>query len=121
MTKRGRTWSIELTCVGLQFRWKKTGRETLARSVPFMVDLEREPDNRHDENAIKVVIASDFKLTRLRGKQLGYIRAKTAEQFAPWFDEGQIEVVKIWVTDINPATGDATLDCRFRDLRKAGK
>jgi hypothetical protein len=108
-------------CVGMQFRWKMTGRETLARSVPFLADLEREPDNPMDENAIKVIIAGDKKLTALKGKHLGYLRAKTAEQFAPWFDEGQIEVVKIWVTAINPQSGDATLDCRFRDLRKAGK
>jgi hypothetical protein len=115
MTK-GRTWSIELECVGMQFRWKKTGRETLARAVPFKVDLEREPDNKHDENAIKVVIASDFKLTKLRGSQLGYLRKETAEQFAPRFDAGTIETAKVWVTDINVDHGNADLDCRFRDI-----
>jgi hypothetical protein len=73
-----KTWSSELTVVGLQFRWKMTGRETLARSVPFKVELEREPDNEHDENAIKVNIASDFKLTKLRGRQLGYLRANVS-------------------------------------------
>lgn len=116
--KKGRTWSIELECVGLQFRWKKTGRDTLARSVPFKVDFEREPDNVNDPNAIKVILASDHKLTRLRGSHLGYLRRQTAELFAPKLDNGTMEVVTIWVTDIDVEHSNATLDCRFRDLPK---
>ena len=123
MTKR--TWSIELECVGMQFRWKKTGRETLARSTPFLADLEREPDNPMDADAVKVIITSDFKLTALRGRQLGYLRSgykegkeKAAQLIGSRLDAGTIEVVNIWVTHIDPFNGNATLDCRFRDLPK---
>ena len=113
---RKRAWEIELTVVGLQFRWTKSGREVLARSCPFPVDLEREPDNKHDENAVKVVIAADYKLKKLRGKHLGYLRRQAAEQMAPRLDRGTLEVVKLWVTDIDPAMGEATMACRFRDI-----
>lgn len=113
---RGKTWTIELECVGLQFRWKKTGREMLARSVPILVDLVREPDNPSDENAIKVVIAWKFKFKGLRGRQLGYLRKSTASLFAARLDAGTLEVVKIWATAIDAEHGNATLDCRFRDL-----
>lgn len=116
-----KTWSIELTVVGLNFRWTREGRITLARSVPFKVALEREPDNEYDENAIKVVIASDFKLTKLRGKQLGYIRKNSAALIAPRFDAGTLEPVKLWVTEVDPFYGDAQMDARFRDKRPAKK
>ena len=124
MTKRrGRTWTIELSAVGLQFRWTKDGRELLARSVPFPVDFEREPDNAKDSDAVKVVIAADYKLTKLRGKHLGYLRSgykdgteKAAQLIAPRLDRGTLEVVKLWVTEIDADSGVATLDCRLRDI-----
>lgn len=116
--KKGRTWSIELTVVGLQFRWKKTGRETLARATPFKVDLEREPEHTHDENAIKVVIASDFKLKKLAGSHLGYLRRQAAEHMAPRLDNGTLEVVKMWVNEIDADKGEATVAARFRDIEK---
>ena len=113
-----RTWSAELTVVGLQFRWKKDGRETLARAVPFKVELEREPDNKYDENAVKVNIVSDFKLTKLRGKQLGYLRANIAALLADKLDKGTVEPVKLWVTEIDVLDGTAQLSARFRDVAK---
>jgi hypothetical protein len=114
--RKGKTWNIEVTCVGMQFRWKMSGRETLARSVPFKVELEREPENEHDENAIKVNLASDFKLTALKGKQLGYLRRNVAALLAPKLDAGSIEPVRLWVTEIDAKAGEATLEARFRDV-----
>jgi HIRAN domain len=115
MTKIKRTWNMEIHCVGLQFRWKRDGRETLRRMTPFEVQFEREPENRHDENAVKVIIAPQTKLTRLDGAHLGYLRRTVAEVLAPKLDAGAVEVVKAWVTDVDVDTGDATMDVRFRD------
>lgn len=112
-----RTWSFEATVVGLQFRWKMSGRETLARSVPFPVELEREPDNKVDENAIKVNIAGNYKLTALRGRQLGYLRKEIAAMLAPRLDAGHISPVKLWVTEVRPREGEATLAVRFKDSK----
>jgi hypothetical protein len=110
-----RTWSFDCTVVGLQFRWKMTGRETLARSVPFPVELEREPDNKVDPNAIKVNIAAKFKLTALRGRQLGYLRREIAEMLAPHLDSGRTVPLKLWVTEVRPNDGEASMSCRFKD------
>lgn len=118
MAAKNKTWSAELTCVGLQFRWKLSGRETLARAVPFKIELVREHDNDYDENAIAVRIASDFKLTKLRSKQLGYLRREVAALLAPKMDAGTLQVVKLWVTEIDAKAGDATVQARFRDLAK---
>lgn len=112
---------MALTVVGLQFRFKVTGREMLARAVPFPVELEREPDNEYDENAIKVNIAADKKLTKLKGVQLGYLRKEVAAILAPKLDAGSIEPVKLWVTEVDAKAGDAELSCRFKDVKPKAK
>lgn len=114
-SSKGRTWSIELTVVGLNYRWKKEGREMLARNVPVPIALEREPDNKVHENAIKVVIAGDYKLTKLRGVHLGYLRANIADKLAPKMDAGTLELVKAWATKVKPEDGTADAEFRFRD------
>ena len=118
--RKGRTWKITLTCVGLNFRWKRATRNMMPDWCPFPVTFEREPDNRFDANAVKVVIAGSKKLTRLKGKQLGYLRAGVAAELAPKLDAGTIELVKAWITEVDPEGGDATIDVRFRD-KPAGK
>jgi hypothetical protein len=123
--KPGRTWSVELSVVGLNFRWKRDVIAMMPGWVPFPVTLEREPDNRFDSDAIKVVIAGTMKLTKLRGAHFGYIsnrldeeegqRVGLASLLAPKLDSGAIEPVKLWVTDIDVDSGAATLSARFRD------
>jgi hypothetical protein len=58
--KKGRTWSMELEVIGLRFRWKKDGRIAIARMCDkgdiTGIRLEREPDNKYDENAIMVLL-----------------------------------------------------------------
>jgi len=92
----------------------------LSRSVPFPVELEREPDNEYDPNAIKVNIHAKMKLTKLHGKQLGYLRKEVAALLAPKLDAGSIEPVKLWITEVDPRAGEAELSCRFRDVPKSG-
>jgi hypothetical protein len=112
-----KTWTAELTCVGLQFRWTKdNGRPALKKACPFPVALKREPDNEHDENAIMVLIDGDRKLTKLKGKQLGYLRKNIAALLAPKIDAGTLEAVKLWVIDVDVDSGEATIDARFRDV-----
>jgi hypothetical protein len=118
---KAKTWSFTCTVVGMQFRWKMTGREMLARAVPFPVELEREPDNKFDPNAVKVNLAATKKLSSLKGKHLGYLRREVAELLAHRLDAGTVEPVKLWVTEIDPKEGEASLDCRFRDVQKPHK
>lgn len=124
--RKGKTWSINLSVVGLRFRWKRDTISMMPGWCPFPVTLEREPDNRVDSDAIKVMIAGDFKLTKLRGQHFGYIsnrevegeRVGLASLLAPRLDAGTVEPVKLWVTDIDVEGGAATLSARFRDKPK---
>ena len=127
-TKKGRTWIVTLSVVGLRFRWKRDTISMMPGWCPFPVTLEREPDNRFDPHAIKVMIAGDFKLTKLRGQHFGYISNRTdddsgeriglASLLAPRLDAGTVEPVKLWVTEIDVEGGAATLEARFRDIPK---
>ncbi len=132
-TKKGRTWIVTLSVVGLRFRWKRDVIAMMPGWCPFPVTLEREPDNRFDPDAIKVMIAGDFKLKKLAGKQLGYIsnrldpdsdeRVGLASLLAPRLDAGTVEPVKLWITDIDVEGGGAELSARFRDIpaKKGGR
>lgn len=119
MTKKtaGRTWSIELTVVGLQFgALTKEGRELVARNLPVPVELVREPENPADENAIMVKLAGDFKLTALRGLRIGHLRRNIAAVLAPKFDSYSIAPVKLWLTELDNDANEGTISGRFRDV-----
>lgn len=119
---KGRIWGTELTVVGLRFSdLTKEGKELVARHTPFPVALEREPDNPVDPNAVKVLIAGDFKLTALRGKKLGHLRANIAAVLAPKFDAGTTTPHKVWCTEIDLDSNEGTLDAKFRDVSKVKK
>jgi len=73
----------EVRVVGMHFRERDgvPAKSIVANFVPpLTLDLEREPDNRFDEFAIKVMYA---------GQHIGYIEASSACYIAPWIDEGQ--------------------------------
>jgi len=53
--------------------------------------LKREPNNKYDENAIKVFIKAKpfFGLIGSRNKHIGYIKADRAKKIAKKIDEGK--------------------------------
>lgn len=48
------------------------------------LELERDPDNEYDRNAIKVLVPSE----EGESWHLGYVGAETAAWLAPWMDDG---------------------------------
>lgn len=116
-----RTFSTDLTVVGLSFRWSKDGRRILKQACPFPVSLEREPENEHDENAIKVNVAMHRPIKKLYGRHLGYLRANIAAKLAPVIDDGSVKPVKLWVTGIDLENSTAALEATFSDSRPAKK
>lgn len=111
-----RSWSIELSVVGLRFRTRTIVRDALVKSTPFRVDLVRERDNRFDENAIKVVIGPKFKYVRLRGQHMGYLTREAAARLAPALDEGRTTVVRASVTEVGTGSDpEAKVVIRFSD------
>lgn len=90
---KGRQWQHELDVVGLRFRFKRDGRRALADMIAKRgsitgIKLVREPDNRADENAIKVMLPDRI----LDGAHLGYLRADSAALLAPRLDAGILAV-----------------------------
>lgn len=82
----------QIDVVGLGFRMKRDAREVLAASLkskPLKVTLEREPTNKYDPNAIKVIAAAG----EVDGIHLGYVRATTAEVLAPRIDDGTLDII----------------------------
>lgn len=104
--KVGHTWSHECTVIGLKFKFTKDGRETLARMVAKRgsitgMRLEREEENKYDENAIKVLLP----IRIIDGKQIGYLVRETAAVLAPKLDAGSVTVKSATLLALNAADG----------------
>ena len=96
-----RTRRVELTVMGLRYRVNRQARDFLSRYTPIPVELEREPGNAKDSNAIRVHIGRNFTLKKYRGLHIGYLRALVAEEFAPAIDSGAIVFSECYLTAID--------------------
>lgn len=117
-----RKWTHHLDVVGLKFRWTRDGRQAISRMIDKKgsitgITLEREPDNKWDDNAIKVMLPSRV----IDGKQLGYLRAPAAELLAPKLDDGSLIVVSAKLTslDADEDWNEGTLEVIFGDVKTA--
>lgn len=85
---------FNVAVVGMHFREKEgvAAKSIVANFVPpVQLDYEREPHNRFDENAIKILYDGDH---------IGYLEASQAIFIAPWMDEGHKYTVT--VTQLEP-------------------
>jgi len=99
---------LELSVVGIQYRVTKPTRRMMRHHVPFKVKLEREPENLHDENAIKVIVAKHFD-NPYAGMHMGYLRSKVAAVWAGPIDRGELQFGDVWVTSIDTEDGIAEM------------
>jgi len=84
--KKGVT-KLELPVVGMHHRVSISTRRMMVAHVEdetVECHLEREPQNPHDENAIRVVLAT----TPYEGFHIGYIDRSIAAKLAPVLDRG---------------------------------
>jgi hypothetical protein len=91
--------------VGVGFRMKHDVRvvlDEIVKKKPLRVDLQREPENEYDENAIKVVL-SDPRAGQLDGHHLGYLGRPVAEVLAPRLDGEEVVVDSAKLTVLYPA------------------
>lgn len=73
----------EVVVVGMHYREREgvPAKSIVANLVPpVALTLEREPENQHDEYAIKVLYGN---------QHIGYIEASAACYIAPWLDDGE--------------------------------
>lgn len=58
------------------------------------VSLRREPDNKHDSNAIAVYLHTSSLFGLLKGRaHIGYIKSERAAKMAPKIDSGELRIV----------------------------
>jgi hypothetical protein len=106
---------LEIVVVGLQHRLTPSTRKLLADRVEKEIIeayIEREPDNVHDDNAIKVVISKGA----YKNMHIGYIPRGVAAIMAPAIDEGAIEISSAEgsIVDVDPFDGTATMLLEFK-------
>src|SRR5262245_37635491 len=102
--------TMNVQVVGLNYRMTTTAQEQLQDQVPMLVQLVREPENNHDENAIAV------HLTRWRkDMMIGYLPRDVAAKLAPLLDHGDVEITSVWLKDVMPGGfGDLLVSFRKR-------
>lgn len=84
-----------INIAGTKFRPAETKNYIRDLTIGEALVAEREPDNKHDPNAIRLIHAGTF---------IGYVPASTAEEVAPLIDDGatvECEIVG-FANDITP-------------------
>jgi hypothetical protein len=116
----------DLDVVGLKFRWNKDLRGEIAKLVnakPMTVEIEREPENEYDPNALMVVVPTGtFNLTdpkkgQRTGGQLGYIRADSAAVLAEKIDGGTLQIIGAKLTELRaPDYNEGSMEVTFKRI-----
>ena len=101
--------NIYAPLVGMNYRVGIQQQEELAEKLPFAVRLEREPENRFDKNAMKVVLMEIHP-----GSHIGYLSRDVAAKLARLVDGGKIEIEAAAVMEINEENGSGTVIISYR-------
>lgn len=114
---------IEIGVVGLLHRTTGPTRkllETLLEKHPIEMKLEREPRNRFDNNAIKVIIGEG----KMKNLHIGYVPKEIAKVLAPAMDSGKAKDTRGIMTEIDIHEGTGVMLLKFSsnvfDVEKVG-
>ena len=94
---------VTLSVVGMDYRVTKPTRQKMNEATPFKVRIEREPENDHDSNALKVVVAD--KTMQQDEMHIGYLSRLVASEWSPVIDKGKLKITEAWMTEV-PDEGD---------------
>jgi len=102
---------MNLTVVGLNYRLTITTMQELAKDTPLHCRLEREPDNEHDENAIKVLVTEKPWAKKHDPLHIGYLSRVVASEIAPRMDTFRWPKYDVWLIEVDyvSATGQLRL------------
>lgn len=104
-TKKGSATRMKIPVVGLNYRVSPANQAKLAEQVPLIVEFQREPFNKHDANAIKVVLQA-WK----PGFHIGYVPRDIAAKLAQQLDEGRVVVQLASLEQVDDEDGKGTMD-----------
>lgn len=103
---------MEITAVGMLHRVTPATLGEISDSCPLHCRLEREPTNKHDENAIKVFI-TDRPFGKTHGDfHVGYIARPTASVIAPVMDADEWEYDQCMLVAVDEFIGEGELRLR---------
>ena len=103
---------MELSLVGMLHRLTPSTIHRLADEVaehPLKCRLEREPDNPHDANAIKVILESGRLAKTKSGFHIGYIKRAVASVIAPVMDAGDWDFTRVKLMLVDDEAGEGEL------------
>lgn len=100
--------------VGMDHRVTLEVRENLERQTEqgrLKCELQREPTNQADPNAVKVVLAD----RRVKSKgHIGYLRRQVAAVIAPALDRGSSEVTSCRLVMVNAKYGWGRIELKLK-------
>lgn len=89
---------FEVTVKGVSFRVTPSTMRRISKECPLPVRFQREPDNNHDPNAIKVILVNE----PWKDFHIGYVARQTAAMLAPGMDAGTFRPVETWLMFLHP-------------------
>lgn len=96
---------LVVSVVGMHYRLTPSTLKLLSRDLPLLCELQREPDNPHDSNAVKIVVIEGKK----QGMHLGYIARATATVVAEAMDDDDWPYTEAWLTSVDIPEGSGEL------------
>lgn len=100
---------ISATLKGMSYRLKPDTIREIMELCPAKVELQRDPENIQDPNAIAVFYLEPPH----RGVHIGYVDRAVASELAPRIDIGEVEFEEGWLREaFEDGTGD--LQLKFR-------
>ena len=101
---------LEIQCVGMRHRVTPATLRDMEALCPLKVKFSREPENIHDDNAIRVICNE----RPWRGMHVGYVARQTAAEISPRLDAGAIELVGGYLNDVNDESGTGHMKVEFK-------
>lgn len=105
----------QISVVGMNYRVTAGTMEGLMDDLPLRCELEREPRNPNDPNAIKVMVTERPWAKPHGNFHVGYLPREVAKEYAPLMDRGEFPFNSAYLTEID-AEGTGTVI-----LKKAAK
>lgn len=117
--KKSKT-EFQIPVVGISYRLSVSSRRMLAAHVEeetVECILERDPENLHDKNAIKVVIIN----SPYERFHLGFVPREVARHLAPLLDDPSTELLAAVLLEMNAQEATAMLHVTLKTAIRAKK
>lgn len=102
--------TFEIPVVGLRHSVTPATLREMDKMCPLPISLRREPENRHDENAIAVIVQEK----PWKGMKVGYVPRQTASEIAPRLDRGKVSFADGLLTSVDADSGIGEMRLNFR-------